>query len=99
MSARHGVVNHVARRRSRSTETVRRSSAIVALPTTDAQTARPARKPEAPARQASRTASGKTSAGTPEDSTTQGLAMDRAAGAAGDDLAGVPLPGVGTSAL
>lgn len=79
---------------------VRRSSAIVGLPTTDAQIARPARKPDAPAWQARRTASGKSSAGTPDDSTTQGPAMDSLSREQPATIsAGVPCPAVGTSAL
>ena len=44
----------------------------ILLPTTVRQTARPARKPDAPSLQSHSTASGKSSGATPEDKTTQG---------------------------
>ena len=77
-----------------------RSRSTSSLPMTAAQTARPARKPEAPSRQASSTAWGNRSAGTPDESTTHGddtasviCAQRRRISSAG------PWPFSGTSAL
>ncbi len=62
-------------RRSRADAFVRRSSSTGCLPIEDAQTARPAKKPDAPSAHAHSTAVGKTSSCTPEESTTQGPAI------------------------